>query len=1062
MKSQSSMVRNALQQALNLHSKARVVGEWSHNRYTPISKVDNFNYEEDTYGYDLEMYPIETIVEGNRPTAGMLKARAGEGVTSVSYGNDSRTGYRTYVASPDALYKYWTSPAQSNTTPFPGGGFVLPRTVSPYVLYSRPAITNKLYVCIENSWASPAKWDVQITTNGTTWTTVASDQALNSKGQLELYRQEDDSWSTTVYRNNPISLRGIRLVISSMARQNSWFNLVELGARLELDLSDYLIDYGINEEVSDSDQISPIGVASSNTATVTLSNIEGMFNNDNPDSILNGLIDANVKFTIDAGIDISNWGGTSVEYIRMATMYAEVWEGNDETVEVNLKDSSKFLQEIKPLSDLIENASIGEIIWRLVESVGFNNYQYTKDAEVGSPEVPYYWTDHEKTVWENIQDICRGTQNVVYFDAYDVMRIKTREAAYNKSRPDDWTLDYAQRGSKRPDIVELDTSGTFEANSINVNYRPTGLSMDAQGRPISEIIWEPEGDVVLRTAPLSKPITSKDVRFWIPKSEVVHWPYESLVNIRGELIRYRGKGYRYYPKGRAYTGVVADDTIFKVIYSLDEQRQIDDDLSSDDHKWRNYYTGYLRVAERGVDVTTAKNHPVISETWFSNGAYYGTTGGNQVLWNGGMKFRPQDSILRLQTTGKKAGGEHWYTARRGAVNNEPIQFIGTRMRFPSSPSGKHFRGGLWFWGSGDNKTMYAVDIGTTDSVNPRRANENEIRVLRRAGGVTKRLSKGAIYGINTDQWIDIDVTVYKGSISVSINGIQTLRVADPSPLRATGRGGLQVRGESVADFEYFYMMAPGAIQETDLDNSSYLDIVRGGYFSSQFYKNYAGQTRTVKIRQGKKTISVKRAYDQRYFYEFGRDVKEVREYDVKFEKFPVIYSSLYVSNEDQSVLDEYIHDPFGARFIIANAARVNAVVNGEDKVSFGADNPVDQKMMITGRTIQQGEEKTEHAKNEQAVKARGEITLEISSDWIQTKEAAKSLCDWIVNNWSEPSDDVEVQVFGNPLFELGDIVSINYPRKNMSSLTHRYFVTGISNSWDNGLTTSLSLRRARI
>jgi len=191
-------------------------------------------------------------------------------------------------------------------------------------------------------------------------------------------------------------------------------------------------------------------------------------------------------------------------------------------------------------------------------------------------------------------------------------------------------------------------------------------------------------------------------------------------------------------------------------------------------------------------------------------------------------------------------------------------------------------------------------------------------------------------------------------------------------------------------------------------------------------------------------------------------VHEYRPYEVTFDKSPVLYSSLYVSNEDQVVQDEYVGYPFGAHFIIANASRWNSVVNGEDTLTYGSDNPVDQKIMITGRTIQQAEATDYVVTDEQAVRARGEIALEFNSQWIQSEAAAKSLGDWIVANWAEPADEIEVEVFGNALIQIGDIVAINYPPKDMVASTHKYFVTSVSNTWDNGLSTTLNLRRARL
>jgi len=364
-----------------------------------------------------------------------------------------------------------------------------------------------------------------------------------------------------------------------------------------------------------------------------------------------------------------------------------------------------------------------------------------------------------------------------------------------------------------------------------------------------------------------------------------------------------------------------------------------------------------------------------------------------------------DGILRLQSTGKKATSKHWYTARRGAWTGESPKFIGTRMRFPTSPKGKNMNAGIWVWGNTAQNQMYGIDITATTHVD--RKVGNEIRILKRkSNGTVTQLSKGAAFAINENAWYDIDVVVTSTArFTVFVNGQLVINVIDNgTDIPVSGRAGLYVRGDGVADYEYFYMMADGGIQETDLDNESYLDIIRGGYFSNQYYRDFVTRTRVAQKRRGKKTIKYTQWYDQRYFDEFGMQVHEYRPYEVTFDKSPVLYSSLYVSNEDQVVQDEYVGYPFGAHFIIANASRWNSVVNGEDTLTYGSDNPVDQKIMITGRTIQQAEATDYVVTDEQAVRARGEIALEFNSQWIQSEAAAKSLGDWIVANWAEPAD----------------------------------------------------------
>jgi hypothetical protein len=147
---------------------------------------------------------------------------------------------------------------------------------------------------------------------------------------------------------------------------------------------------------------------------------------------------------------------------------------------------------------------------------------------------------------------------------------------------------------------------------------------------------------------------------------------------------------------------------------------------------------------------------------------------------------------------------------------------------------------------------------------------------------------------------------------------------------------------------------------------------------------------------------------------------------------------------------------------LANTARVNAIANGEDTLSFGADNPVEQKLLVYGRLVSRDEEQTVTVKNDAAVNRRGTVEVDVTSDWIQSKTAAQEIANWITQNWGGGSDEIKITAFGNPLIQLGDLVAIQYPAKSMTYAKNKYFVVGVENSYDGGLETNVTLRRAKL
>lgn len=1084
----TTALKDTLDKVDELTANYRVFTEWNMNRYAEETIVDNNGFPDATTNPYPSLFPIESITYPNRPTTGLAFARAGQ---SQAFNNrsDIPKNAREYVASETNKYKYWASPVRSATTAVSGA---YPITEAyPFIKYVNSAKTayvpvkaNKIVIGFEISQAKPVAWEVYLkeggagddpTTVGWSGTATATNATIDSKGQCVLYLQSNGTWATSPgdYLTAPSSdVSAIAVHISSLDTKDCYLNVIEISPRLERDISDRVIDFSAGYELGDDDQVSPVGVISANTGNISISNAKdnavwpdtGYFES----STLHGPLDANVQFKIDFGIDTTSQGGSGIEWTRIATMFSDGWETDEDTMSVPLKDYSKFLQEVNPNQMLFTDLSVGEIIWRILDSVGFNNWKYNVSADTANMKVAYFWTNPEETVWRNIQDLCRGTQSVVYVDADGVIQIATRDSAFKL--PTDTSKIIELRadsvGDRIPNIEELNLASDFTVNSVNINYRETALAVDTLKRPISEIVWQPEDSVILRCSNLQRKMLDTDTFFYIDNKDTALWPFEGLVNINGEIVRYKGKQYAYMLPNGTWN--------YAVLYSADDKNALDNDTTRSQvaNNWRFYYTGKFYVTERGVGPTFPEVHDPTILGWY-NAAKYGAYGGTQHDWDGGLKYFPEDGFLRLETN-KTFMNASIYTVQRSTPGYSSVDTAyGTRFRFPISPTGAWFNSaGIWLFGSSDYTSMYMIEVTPTYSIETgnMRTGSNEIRILKRKNGTLEQLNKGAAFGVVRGQWLDIDVRVEQPiagpQISVSVNGrlcavVQDLGTGSQgAAIPSTNRCGIYVRGWTAADFEYFYSVPGGHVLDAIPDTTDFLSQVNGGYQSNQLTRWVMGYNPSVQAgyRSSVKYANALRdAYKDRYIEEFGVPVHEVREYDVKFEKSPVLYSSLYVSNSDQIVTTEYTGNPFGAKFTIANSSRYNSVVNGEDTVTYGSDNSVDQKMVITARTIQQQDEKTYNVKDDRSIRVHGEISLEVSSDWIQSEAAAKAVGDWIVANWAEPADTAEIQIFGNPIIRIGDVVNVNYAPKGITNV--KFVVLKVSHSWDDGLQTNITCRK---
>jgi hypothetical protein len=83
--------------------------------------------------------------------------------------------------------------------------------------------------------------------------------------------------------------------------------------------------------------------------------------------------------------------------------------------------------------------------------------------------------------------------------------------------------------------------------------------------------------------------------------------------------------------------------------------------------------------------------------------------------------------------------------------------------------------------------------------------------------------------------------------------------------------------------------------------------------------------------------------------------------------------------------------------------------------------------------------------------------IQIDSEWIQSKQAANRMLKTVQQGIEGFSKTVSVEIFGNPLIQVGDVVNLSYSLNGISQ--QKYMVQSVSQSFTQGLSTSLILKR---
>lgn len=1117
-------VRDALRYNYDAEALPSLKADWNLNRYT--SPVASNVIDEAEYGYNVSVFPISSIVDVLRPgRKGIVKGIIGQSVVGTPYNNSAEPKF--YTGSDDDIYKYWVSPRPTDGTgTFPSITTVTatgktpvtdPNThVQPTVVYGKNITVNEIVVRVENTWATPSDWTIQVATNvgATNWAGISTNPTVNNDGTAVVYYNATGGWSNTAGTLGSTVITGIRLVVRAMGPgkrlngnttryrtkysgggtgygvapfqtyvnttgANSNFSLIAIEPHYVVDFSDRLITASDTFDIGEASQLHPIGTITSNTATITLDNTDFLLDKENAASPYYGLLDANVDFNLQYVYTIS---GTQYA-VQQFKMYSSEWAPGDGEITVSLEDSSKFLKEIKPQSTLYQNKTVNEIVWRILDSVGFHDYEIgQEDFDPDQFVIPIFWTTGEDTVWEVLDQLSQSTQTAIYFNSLNKLQVRTRDAAFRRTATPDWNMYGQKSGINLPDIVSLEQTDEMESNKITVSYKETEWRKNVIGGPALSRVWDADTEsVVVRSSALTNTLAPGDTTISLSSQDASVWPYASTVNIDAEILSYDAKQYTYYVVSNpADPSTKVANTVW---VTSEDEKKANDKLTDPDYRWMNSFTGLLRVKSRAMWNSTAATHSTDTSNY---AATYEVWPLQQKV--GGHTAPPGSSRIDVNTNGTSMY-QLDTVGSRSTYNR-----FGTMVKLNGDGSW-HQIAGIHCFGTTATHSGYFFEIMASSKISPENfANGwREACLYRRDNGGYTVVASAAI-PILEDYWYELDMDVTRGIdtslgnwpahgvngkidnkggnhgagapfdfIRCFVNGQLVFQTGVYNPIAPTNTFGIQTRWKTNASFEYNYAV-DRTLSNFDLVDFSFYDLKEGGYRGALFEREFVYDilNNPNKRDHDNTVVSQQDKFGGIAFSDFGPFMHEIRTFDVKFDPAPVMSSYLFSTNSFAARILQYRSSPYGAHFVIANTARRHAILAGEDTVVYGGvEGSVNEVCTILGRDLEIQEAQTVEAKNDQMIRIRGVVETEITSDWIQSKVMAQALADWISTHWAQGVDQISVEVFGNPVLEIGDVVDIAFDEKHMTPATHKYYVLGTSTQFDQGLSTSLTLRRVR-
>jgi hypothetical protein len=280
-------------------------------------------------------------------------------------------------------------------------------------------------------------------------------------------------------------ISGIRVVIDSMNKFDSTFDLIELSPRLVSDLSDRVLEFSVNKSASDLGVSGlPVGQLLASTGSINLFDFDDAFHPNNLESIISRYVSKNIQIKI---YEVITDNSETEYYLPIKTMYSDGFpklDNQSKQVSIELRDLFFYFESKIAPQILLTNTSVSSAVSLLLDSIGFSNYVFKRVDGESEVIIPYFFIAPERSVAEVLQDLAVSTQTAMFFDEYNnfVMMSKDYIMPSVIQRPTDVTLygttDFSDTGviknqrtnNKLSNILEITSQDNEVYNDGKITY----------------------------------------------------------------------------------------------------------------------------------------------------------------------------------------------------------------------------------------------------------------------------------------------------------------------------------------------------------------------------------------------------------------------------------------------------------------------------------------------------------------------------------------------------------------------------------------------------------------
>ena len=361
--------------------------------------------------------------------------------------------------------------------------------------------------------------------------------------------------------------------------------------------------------------------------------------------------------------------------------------------------------------------------------------------------------------------------------------------------------------------------------------------------------------------------------------------------------------------------------------------------------------------------------------------------------------------------------------------------------------------GIGFFMDEFHKEGYALLIQTIPASIG--SNNKTVRIVKIYNGGIRDLNTSqksldttldGIYGGKTYS-VDIKVKFYQGKIDITayINGFK-ITASDNADLQKaagdyrtaapTNRVAL-ICTKGTAMFDYVFASKITSKQYLD---SQYSINFYQGQFSNDILNNLYGDYQYLNYSDDDEVTKKLNSFE-----EFGTTVREIVKREIKFDSrpsVPVRWST--GANSLAKIISQKYSNFGGEAYVLNNSSTTIPLADG-----------IGSSFYLFGNTI--GDSGTLEYVTDEDFTYGPKEPIVFESRWLQTLDAVQKLATWIKEKVVNRGKIVNLTVFGNPMLNVGDIVSVTSPYQDFDG-SEKLIVTSVTNSFNQGLETTVTCR----